>query len=258
MEKKEKEPRGFYVEKGSFFAHAAVTVLALSIVARFLGTMALWGQTTRLIMLTLLPVGCALLFIVFIILLGRVALWLTILPVLGGAAFFILSVFEEGPGWSMFICIALAFLAAFVYTATLSGMIRTKWLIVPIFALIFAYQIYRAFLVFRDTQTPVSFAAGMARLSSLGLVFAMLCATLAFRRKKSVKTEVELPKIKDPVVVADETAPVGETASDESAEAPEDNTAAPDQTPPETAPTDVPPADAEEQDASDKGTEESL
>ena len=206
MENKEnnlKEPRGFYVEKGSFFSHAAVTILILSMAARLLGTMKLWGgDMITLLVQVLLPVGSALLFIVFILLLGRVALWATILPVLGGAAFFILSVFDKTPAWTMFICIALAFLAAFLYTATLSGMIRTKWLVVLAFALIFAYQIvFRVIPVFRNTESPVSFTEGMTLLSSLGMVFAMLCASLAIRRKKSVKTEPELPKIKDPVVV---------------------------------------------------------
>ena len=215
MEKKEKEPRGFYVEKGSFFAHAAVTILVLSMAARLLGTMNLWnGGMNQLLIQILLPVGSMLLFILFILLLGRIALWSTILPVLGGAAFFILSVFEQGPGWTMFICIALAFLAAFLYTATLSGMIRSytatlsgmirsKWLLVLAFVLIFAYQIvFRAIPVFGSAVETVSFIGGMTLLSSLGMVFAMLCASLALRRKK--RPEPELPKIKDPVVVKPE------------------------------------------------------
>ena len=201
MEKTEKQPRGFYVEKGSFFAHVAVTLLVLSIAARFLGTMNLWGDMTQLAVQTLLPVGCALLFIIFILLLGRIALWTTILPVLGGAAFFILTAFGKEP-LTLFTCVALAFLAAFIYTATLTGMIRTKWILVLVFALILAYQIiFRAIPVFGDTQNPVSFVDGMALLSTLGLVLAMLCASLALRRKKAAKVEQELPKIKDPVVV---------------------------------------------------------
>ena len=235
MEKKEKEPRGFYVEKGSFFAHAAVTVLVLAIAARLLGTMTLWGSMTDLIIQTLLPVGSALLFILFILLLGRVALWSTILPVMGGAAFFILSVFEKDASWPLFICIALAFLAAFMYTATLSGMIRTKWLLVLVLALIFAYQIYRAIPVFMEATTTLRFVDGMALISSLGFVFAMVCASLALRRKKPAKVEPDLPKIKDPVVIppaeqnAEETpaaAPVwdeppvsGERAAEEPADA---------------------------------------
>lgn len=218
MEKKQKEPRGYYVEKGSFFAHASVTILLLSMAARLLGTMNLWyGEMMQLLVQVLLPVGCSVLFIVFILLLGRIALWSTILPVLGGAAFFILSVINSELGWPMFVCIALAFLAAFIYTATLSGLIRGKWLLVLVFALILAYQIiFRAIPVFSNTQEPVSFVDGMTMLSSLGIVLAMLLASISFRRKKSVKEEPELPAIKDPV-----PAKPSETENAESPVAPE-------------------------------------
>ena len=225
MENTEKEPRGFYVEKGSFFAHAAVTLLVLSIAARLLGTMKLWGNMPQMIIQILLPTGSALLFILFIIFLGRIALWTTILPVLGGAAFFILSIFDKGPGWPLFICIALAFLTAFLYTATLSGMIRTKWLLALVLLLIFAYQVYLAIPLFRETDQTLSFADGMAQLSSLGLVFAIFCASLALRRKKAAKIEPELPKIKDPVVIppaeesADAAQPETASAVSESTEA---------------------------------------
>ena len=221
MENKKKEPRGFYVEKGSFFAHASVIVLVFSIVARLLGTLNLWSDMNQLMIQTVLPVGSALLFILFILLLGRVALWTTILPVLGGAAFFILSAFGKEP-LQLFTCIALGFLAAFIYTATLTGMIRTKWILVPVFALILAYQIiFHAIPVFGNTEEPVSFLDGMTLLSSLGLVFAMLCASLAIRRKKPAKPAPELPKIKDPKVVPpaaepdkpEETAGEGETSA---------------------------------------------
>lgn len=214
MENTEKEPRGFYVEKGSFFAHAAVTLLVLSIAARLLGTMKLWGNMPQMIIQILLPTGSALLFILFIILFGRVALWTTILPVLGGAAFFTLSIFDKGPGWPLFICIALAFLTAFLYTATLSGMIRTKWLLALVLLLIFAYQVYLAIPLFRETDQTLSFADGMAQISSLGLVFAIFCASLALRRKKAAKIEPELPKIKDPVVI-----PPAEKSTEESSDA---------------------------------------
>lgn len=215
MEKTVKEPRGYYVEKGSFFAHAAVTILVLAMAARLLATMNLWGDMNALLVRVVLPVGCSLLFILFILLLGRIALWTTILPVLGGAAFFVLSLFGDGPGWPLFICIALAFLAAFLYTATLTGMIRGKWLLVLVFALILAYQIvFRAIPVFGNTVQLVTFVEGMDLLSLLGMVFAMLLASISFRRKKAVKVEEELPKIKDPVVIPPTEEADGVTGTD--------------------------------------------
>ena len=201
METEKKRPRGFYVEKGSFFVHACVVLLAVAVAARLLGTMNLWGDMFMIATQIALPVGCALLFMLFILLLGRVALWTTILPVLGGAAFFILSVTGESVAMKMVICIVLAFIGAFVYTATLSGMIISKWPNAIVFLLIFACQIaFIAIPAFSDPAEPISFAKGMTLISSICMVLAMLLASLAIRRKKA--PEVELPKIKDPKVVA--------------------------------------------------------
>ena len=201
MEKEKKQPRGFYVERGSFFAHACVVMLFVAIAARLLGTMQLWGDFYQLCTQVALPVGSALLFILLLLTLGRVALWTTILPVLGGAASFILAVTGESFSLRMVICIVLAFFAAFVYTATLAGMIRTKWLNVVVFAGIFAYQIvFLAIPAFSNSAEPVSFASGMLLISSLCLVLAMLLVSLAVRRAKPAPAE--LPKIKDPKVVA--------------------------------------------------------
>lgn len=206
MEKEAKKPRGFYVEKGSFFVHASVILLALAIAARLLGTMGLWGDAFALATQIILPVVCALLFILFILLFGRIALWTTILPVLGGAAFFILSATAGSEQLRMIICIILSFIASFIYTATLAGMIRTKWVNAAVFAVILAYQVgYLAIPAFSNLQDPISFADGMKLLSSIGIILAMLCASLAIRRRKAPKETGELPKIKDPVVIKPET-----------------------------------------------------
>ena len=226
MEKENKQPRGFYVEKGSFFAHAAVMMLVVAIAARLLGTMHSWNDLPLIVTQVALPVGCALLFILLLLTLGRLALWTTILPVLGGAASFILSVTGESFGVQMVVCIVLAFFAAFVYTATLSGMIRTKWLNVVVFAGIIAYQIiFRAIPAFSNTAEPISFVAGMMLISSISFVLAMLLASLAIRRAKSAPESApeseELPKIKDPKIAAparEENAPAPQTVEAVSAE----------------------------------------
>ncbi len=212
MEKESKQTRGFYVEKGSFFSHASVVILAVAVAARLLGTMSLWSNSFLLATQILLPIGCALLFSLFLLLLGRIALWTTILPVLGGAAFFILSASGAGFGLQMIVCIVMSFAATFIYTATLAGMFRTKWLNVIIFVLILVYQIaFHAVPSFGNSVEPISFAAGMVQISSICFVLALLFASLAFRRRKLDVNPVELPKIKDPKVIP--PAPVNETES---------------------------------------------
>lgn len=205
MEKEEKKPRGLYVEKGSFFVHAAVVILAVSVVIRLLGTIGMWGDAFVAATQIILPVASALLFIAFLLLLGRAALWTTILPVFGGAAFFVLAATGGDNHLRMILCIALAFAASFVYTATLTGMIRTKWILAGTLALILAYQIaFIAGPAFGSTVDPVSFVDGMDILSSIGAVLALLFTALAMRRARQTaaeEPEVELPKIKDPVVI---------------------------------------------------------
>ena len=234
METEKKKTRGFYVEKGSFFVHACVVLLVVAIAARLLGTMKLWGDVFTIATQIALPVGCALLFILFILLLGRVALWTTILPVLGGAAFFILSVTGESVAMKMIICIVLAFIGAFVYTATLSGMIISKWPNAIVFLLIFACQIaFIAVPAFGDPADPISFADGMTLISSICMVLALLLASLAIRRKKA--PEAELPKIKDPKVIPPAAANISAPPAAEAAPAAEITAPATGETPAETA-----------------------
>lgn len=218
MYKDKKEPRGFFVEKESFFVHACVVILAVAIVARLLGTMTLWSDPFLLSTQIALPVCCALLLILFLLVFGRIALWTTILPVLGGAAFFILSASGEGFGLKTIVCIVMAFLAAFIYTATLAGMIRTKWLNVAVFTVILAYQIaFLAVPLFGDMLNPVGFAEGTTLISSICFVLAMLFACLAFRRRKTAPEPVELPKIKDPKVIVPKAEEKKETEEAEAA-----------------------------------------
>ena len=81
-------------------------------------------------------------------------------------------------------------------------MIRSKWLLVLILTAIFAYQIVlRALPAFRDTKVPLSFVDGMALLSSLGIVFSLILAALAFRRKKKAKADTQPTVIDEPVSV---------------------------------------------------------
>lgn len=200
-EKKEKRQRGYFVEKGSFFVHASVTILAVAAVFRLLGTMNCWADLYSLLLQIALPIGSAALFALFILLLGRAALWTTILPVIGGAAFFILESSAVSPSWPMFLSIALSFLAVLVYAMTLLNLITTKWVNVLVLALILAYQIvFRAMPLFSEKETILGFYEGMELLSAIGMVLALLCASLAFKRRKPKPVEEEAPAA---VTVAD-------------------------------------------------------
>ena len=81
----------FYVERSSFGVQAMVILLALSVVFRIIGCWGLWNERNFAILQIALPVLSALLMIASVELFGKRALWVSFLPVLLGAVFFLLS-----------------------------------------------------------------------------------------------------------------------------------------------------------------------
>ena len=102
----------------------------------------------------------------------------------------------------MGLCIALYVLVAVIYTTTALGIIRTKWFLVPLFALPFLYHLFVEDLAaLRDTANPVLFSDGMQELSVLCIMLALMFTALALKKRKPLLEESNLPKIKDPVVI---------------------------------------------------------
>ncbi|MBO5555958.1 MAG: hypothetical protein J5927_02120, partial [Oscillospiraceae bacterium] len=166
----------FYVEKQSFWAQAAVIFMSLAIVFRLIG---FWGQydlSNQYLMITqiALPVVAGLVFILFLLVFGRIALWTTFLPVLLGVAFFILKAFTFESTVQTVLCVLLYVAVALLYTGTVFTLIRTKWLLVPLFALPFLYHVFVEDLrAMQDTANPVTFAAGMLEMSVLCIMLSL-------------------------------------------------------------------------------------
>lgn len=238
------KPRAkFYVEKNSALVHAAVIFMALSAVFRLVGCWGMWGDQFFAASQIGLPLVCNLLFILFILLLGGRAFWTTSLPVILGVVFFIIKSFTFDSWLHTVLCILLYMLVAVLYSATAFGIIRTKWLLVPLFGLPFIYHVAVEDAAALRAGT-VTFAAGMQEVSVLCIMLALLFTALAMKKRKTIE-DVELPKIKDPKVIipakpaADAATPAPETASataDSAADAPAQESAA---TPAESAAPDV-------------------
>ncbi|MBR1455553.1 MAG: hypothetical protein IJ594_00155, partial [Oscillospiraceae bacterium] len=191
----------FYTERDSFGVEAAVILLSLSIVFRLIGCWGLWTDRTFLITQIALPVASALLFIVLLLLLGRVALWSTALPLLAGVAFFVIKAFTFDSTLHTVLCVLLYVLIAVVYCGTVFNLIRTKWLLVPLFLLPFLYHVFVEDLqALQNTAAPVTFADGMQEMSVLSIMLALFFVSLAMKKRVKDPPEPELPKIKDPVV----------------------------------------------------------
>lgn len=190
----------FYVDKKGRFVHDAVIFLLLSMVFRVVGCWGLWNDRFFAITEILLPLCACLLFILILRFLGDKAFPLTILPMLAGVAFFIIKALGFESILHTVLCICLYVLIAVLYILTAIGIIRTKWVLVPLFVLPFLYHVFVEDLAaLRDTANPVLFADGMQELSVLAIILALIFTSLALKKRKLLE-EANLPKIKDPIV----------------------------------------------------------
>jgi len=220
----------YYTEKDSFGVEAAVILLALSVIFRVIGCWGLWRDQLFLLSQIVLPAASALLFILLLVLLGRVALWSTSLPLIMGVAFFILRAMTFGDTVKTVLCVVLYVLVAVLYCGTVFHVIPARWPLLLAFGLPLVYHIVFLDLpALNNLENPVSFAVGMQEMSVLSIMLALFFTATAIR-KRAKDPEPELPKIKDPVVHApekpeEEAAPVlqePESAAD--SEAPPEET----------------------------------
>ena len=203
MEKEKKSaPRAkFYVEQQHWAVQTAIIFMALSAVFRIVGCWGKWDEHFFAATQIALPLMCNILFILCLVLLGKKALWLTSVPVILGVVFFIIKSFTFDSWLHTILCILLYLLVAVLYTGTVFGIIRTKWLLVPLFGLPFLYHIFVEDLAaLRDTANPVTLSAGLQEISVLCVMLALLFTAIAMKKKKP-QTEVELPKMKAPKVI---------------------------------------------------------
>ena len=191
----------FYVDRKGHFVHDAVLFMLLSAIFRVVGCWGQWTDKFFVITQILLPIGSALLFVLILRFLGDKALSLTILPVLAGAAFFVIRALGFENMLQAVLCIALCVLVVVLYILTVIGIIRTKWILAPLFAATLGYRVFVEDLIaLRDTENPVLFADGMLELSLICILLGLMFTALALKKRKLLE-EANLPKIKDPVVI---------------------------------------------------------
>ena len=190
----------FYVERTGFWTEAALIFMTLAIVFRVIGCWGLWDDRYFLMTQILLPIVSGLLFILLLALLGKHALWTTFLPVLGGVAFFVLKALTFENTTQMLLCLLLYAAVAVLYCGTVFTLIRTKWLLVPLFLLPFLYHVgVEDIARLRDTVNPVTFTDGMQEMSVLCIMLSLLFTSFAMKKlvKKSRKAE-EGPNAAEP------------------------------------------------------------
>lgn len=245
----------FFIDKDSGLIHAAVIFMALSAVFRLVGCWGLWADKTFAVMQIALPVLCALLFIALLLLLGRRAFWLSSVPVILGAVFFIV----RAVGFNSWVYTLVAILACLVitmlYTATAFGFVRTKWFVLPLIALVFLYKLCVADVAaLKNSAVPVSFASGMQEISVLCVLLALFFTVLAMRKRLNIE-EMQLPKIKDPKPLIKKKAPEPPAQTGENADSAENTQTENGTAPAEAANAAADTGDAAAADGADKAAE---
>lgn len=181
----ENEKIRYSVSRKNFFVKLAVIFMILSALCRFLGYWGFWSnQTAGFITFQIaLPILCNLLFIVLVLYAGRRFFGLTFIPVILGVMFFIIKAFGFDSILHTILCICLYLAVAFIYTATVFGVIRTKWLLAPLFGLPLIVHIY----LDRDMIAPkgqtVALAELLPEISVLCIMAALLCICVAMKRR---------------------------------------------------------------------------
>lgn len=191
----------FFVDKNSWLVHAAVLLMAFSAVFRLVGCWGMLGERFFAATQLALPLACNLLFIVCLLLFGARAFWTTAIPVILGVVFFIIKSFTFDSWLHTVLCILLYILVAVLYTATAFGVVRTKWLLVPLFGLPFIYHVViEDAAALRDAANSVTFSAALQEMSVLCIMLALLFTALAMQSRKKLE-DMALPKIKAPKVI---------------------------------------------------------
>ena len=201
----------FYTERSSFGMQAMVILLSLSIVFRIIGCWGMWNDRNYLMLQIALPVCSALLLIISVLLLGKRALWVSFIPVLLGAVFFIIRSLGFDSLIHTILCVVLYVAVIVLYFCTVFGILPTKWVLVPLFGLPFLYHIFVEDLAaLRDTANPVSFAAGMQEMGILCILLGLFFLSLSMKKTVKEQDTEELPKIKGPKVLSPKKKEVSE------------------------------------------------
>ena len=181
----ENEKIRYSVSRKNFFVKLAVIFMILSALCRFLGYWGFWSNQTAgfVTFQIVLPILYNLLFIVLVLYAGRRFFGLTFIPVILGVMFFIIKAFGFDSILHTILCICLYLAVAFIYTATVFGVIRTKWLLAPLFGLPLIVHIY----LDRDMIAPkgqtVALAELLPEISVLCIMAALLCICVAMKRR---------------------------------------------------------------------------
>ena len=176
--------KGFRIDPRHPAAVVAVIAFSCCIPSQILGYREGLNNPYVTVTLVILPVLSASLMIAVILLFGRNALWLSVLPVcIGVLAFaFKLSIDPHGTGsLHHFSAVVLYIMIIVLWTLTVLYIIRTKWVLVMLFLIPFIKHVFVDVVpVLMHKTAPLSFSSWMKEFSMLFFMLALFFCALSF------------------------------------------------------------------------------
>ena len=109
---------------------------------------------------------------------------MTALPVLMGVVFFMVKAFTFETMTHTVLCLILYTAVLVIYSLTIFGIIRTKYLLYPLFGLPLLYHIFvEDMQIYILAEPPVPFFEWLPEISVLCIMAALLCVSVAMRKK---------------------------------------------------------------------------
>lgn len=192
----------FFIEPDNLLVRLSKMLMCFSFLLLFVGTLSLWNNSFFILTQIVLPLCVSVLFVLCLRYFGKKAFWLSAIPALLFAAYFVIKSMGCDSSFQTIFSIVLYILAAAVYTGTAFGFIPTKWPLVVLLAIPLLYRIFILDMQPFVTAT-IGFAEGLEEMSVLSFMLAYLCVALALKKKPmfDIGPESGLPKMGEPVVI---------------------------------------------------------
>lgn len=209
VESEAKPKRRLGIERTSIFSTLAAVFMGLAIVFRLIEYWGFWrGNVRDFAFYTemLLPVLGAVLYLLLLVIGGRKALWLSMIPTCMLCLFFIVHAFSF-EWWRMISYILMYLVLAAVYVITVTRRPGMQWLLILLSLLPPAYQLgVEARELFQSGRSTA--ADWVAQLGILCLMLGMLIVSLGMRRVKPPRTAGPADAAVPPAAVLPDDAPV--------------------------------------------------
>jgi hypothetical protein len=129
-------------------------------------------------------IAAAVVFVVAVVFFGERCPQLTAISVLMGVVFFMVKAFTFETLTHTVLCLILYTAVLVLYTLTIFGVIRTKYLLYPLFGLPLLYHIFvedMQIYVLADPRPP--FFEWLPEISVLCIMAALLCVSVAMKKR---------------------------------------------------------------------------